>query len=517
MAKQKVPIELVDARLAACRVWPEASHVIMSMVPVAVPDLARKAAGSIAVDQYWRLYYDPVWLANEKPAQRIATLLHETGHCLAKHFARGKRLVPPDDKQGWLDWNYAADMSVWQLVGHSGMPVPENGVTHDKYGFPPDLAAEQYLRLRKQQREDEQAETEDEPQPQGDQDDEDSQDRDGADTESGVDGDEGPDADSDQADADTESDREDSPAGVGGDEHGDQGSAEPGAATGAEAERTGSPDDSDQSGGQCAGDSTGGESVPQTVMGGSCADGQRREWELEPPEGNGAASPESVPAVEQWKQDILIRNVAERAAASGKGDAAGGWKELVDKYREPKLDPRRLLQKALAKRLGTLTNGSGKFTYRRTARRPSQGGMLRPRNFQPVPRILVIIDTSGSMGTEDLSLGVGLVAKCLNGLRLQDGVHVIAGDTLPQWDAQVFDPRKIELVGRGGTDMAAIINHAASKKHAERPELIVCVTDGETGWPETDVRIPVVAAITRKSEHAGYFKVPEWIESVNLY
>jgi predicted metal-dependent peptidase len=516
MAKQKVPIELVDARLAACRVWPEASHVIMSMVPVAVPDLARKAAGSIAVDQYWRLYYDPVWLLNEKPAQRIATLLHETGHCLAKHHVRGKRVVPPDDKQGWLDWNYAADMSVWQLVGHTGMPVPENGVTHDKYGFPADLAAEQYLRLRKQQREDEQAadeqaadEDQDDAQPQGDQEDDNAGQPDEQTTPS-------PDTDSHQPDAETE------PGGQGSevpdecDSGTGTGEASQGGTDEAGAEQPGTPDGSDESSSGDTGEPTGGESS-QPVMGGSCADGQRREWELEPPQGDGAASPEAVPAVEQWQQEILIRNVAERAAASGRGDAAGGWKELVDTYREPKLDPRRLLQKALAKRLGTLTNGSGKFTYRRTARRPSQGGMLRPRNFQPVPRILVIIDTSGSMNTEDLSLGVGLVAKCLNGLRLQDGVHVIAGDTLPQWDAQVFDPRKIELVGRGGTDMAAIIEHAASQKQNERPELIVVVTDGETGWPENDVRIPVVAAITRKSEHAGYFTVPEWIESVNLY
>lgn len=250
------------------------------------------------------------------------------------------------------------------------------------------------------------------------------------------------------------------------------------------------------------------------MSGGSCADGQARDWELPPPTGDAS---DAAPALDKWQQDALIRHCAERAGSSGRGTMAGAWQELVETWKEPKLDPRRLLQKALARHTQNLIAGSGKFTYRRPSRRQNPSGLLRPRSFQPVPRILVIIDTSGSMGSDEMRLGVGLVSKCINGLRLRDGVRVIAGDTYAHWDDQVFDPRKVQLVGRGGTDMRALIVHAAEKPARERPELIVVVTDGETPWPNEDVHIPVVAAMVRFSDWAQDYPPPAWIECVNLY
>lgn len=245
---------------------------------------------------------------------------------------------------------------------------------------------------------------------------------------------------------------------------------------------------------------------------GSCSDGRPRPWELPPPSGDGT---DACPAVDQWQQEALVEHAAQRAEQRGRGTCPGQWQQLIEAWKEPKLDPKRLLTKALAKQVGQLLAGTGRFTYRRPARRPAQGGLLRPRAFQPVPRILVVIDTSGSMSHREMSYGVGLVAKVLNGLRLRDGIRVIAGDTRIAWDEHVFDPRKIQLRGRGGTDMAAIIHEAAAQKQHERPELIVVVTDGETPWPETHVGVPVVAALVQDPRWCG--RPPAWIDTVNLY
>ena len=181
--------------------------------------------------------------------------------------------------------------------------------------------------------------------------------------------------------------------------------------------------------------------------------------------------------------------------------------------REPKIDPRRLLMKVVARATGNLTAGNGRFSYRRPARRPSYGGAIRPRNFQPVPRITVIIDTSGSMGKHELELGVGLVSKVLSGLRLRDGVKVITGDVGACWAEQVFDPSKICLVGGGGTDMGEIVEQVAAEKANLRPQLIVVVTDGYTDWPKQDVGVPCVACMTGE----GYCTVPNWIEVVHVF
>ena len=519
MGKLKVPIELSEARLAACRVWPEASHVIMSMVPVESPGLAQRAAGSICVDQYWRLYFDPQAFLERSVVQRIATILHETAHLLGRHHVRAKRYVAPDDRQAWFDWNCACDMAVWGLIKAAGMPVPETAVTAERAGFSENLSAEQYFRLirdkREQERQQAQEQAEqDEQENQGDSDGNDSQEPDDGD---GAGDSQASDEDSDQSDDQSESDSQGDQAGESGEGQSDDGSDSD----------AGSQDDADESGSDSDDGSDGGNAgMPQPgagVEGGSCADGVARDWELPAPQGDDSAASQAdkqedtPPVVEQWKQEILLRNAADRLAASGKGSGSGMWREMVEHYQEPKLDPRRLLQKTLSRQLGNLQAGCGRFTYRRPARRPSLGGTLRPRSFQPVPRILVIIDTSGSMSSEEMRLGVGLVSKCINALRLQDGVRVMAGDDMAQWDEQCFNPRHISLIGGGGTDMACLIEAAASKPQRERPELIVVVTDGETGWPKTRVAMPVVVALTRDSEYARFFPVPDWMESVKLY
>lgn len=526
MSRPKIPRKLAEARVGACRVWPEASHVILSLTPVSTPHLRERCQGHIAVDQYWRLYYDPEWLAQQPVGEVIVSLLHETAHCLGRHHERAKRYVAPDDRTGFLRWNYAADMAVWEMVQSSGMTVPENGVTHNKYEFPPALAVEQYFRLLKQREEEEQKQREEEEKQQqeeqsteshtGDEDDEpdtapgdgDGGDQDGDDqpgdagddTESAGDNDQGDD-DADASESGDPADQDGGQPTQGGTQSGD---ADAPGGTGA----TGEPSESGSGGSDPAGESEPG------VGGGSCADGQARDWELPAPTGDDA---ESAPGLDKWQQVALVRHCAERAASSGRGTMPGGWSELVETWREPKLDPRRLLQKALARHTQNLVTGSGKFTYRRPSRRANPSGLLRPRTFQPVPRILVIIDTSGSMGSDEMRLGVGLVSKCINGLRLRDGVRVIAGDTYAQWDEQVFDPRKVQLVGRGGTNMGTLIQHAAEKPQHERPELIVVVTDGETPWPAENVRIPVVAALVRHSEWMQAYPPPSWIECVNLY
>jgi predicted metal-dependent peptidase len=193
----------------------------------------------------------------------------------------------------------------------------------------------------------------------------------------------------------------------------------------------------------------------------------------------------------------------------------GAMQEALNEILNPRVDPRKLLMRAVRAHSDNIVRtGAGRFTYRRPARRPGFGGTVRPSSFAPLPRIVVLIDTSGSMGQKDLGMAVGLVANVLNGLRLRDGVRVVCADTDIAWAGKVFDPSKIELRGRGGTDMGqAIVDVIAQSKRDEKPELIVVVTDGETGWPQKNVGVPVVACVTRKNR---YYPVPGWIQTVYL-
>ena len=87
----------------------------------------------------------------------------------------------------------------------------------------------------------------------------------------------------------------------------------------------------------------------------------------------------------------------------------------------------------------------------------------------------------------------------------------MVGDTAVQSVEKVFDPKKLEIMGGGGTEIDRLIIEAAEIK--PRPQLIVIATDGYTSWPSAPVGIPVVACLT---QDAAAHRVPKWIKTVVL-
>lgn len=208
---------------------------------------------------------------------------------------------------------------------------------------------------------------------------------------------------------------------------------------------------------------------------------------------------------------MMIRKVAERLAEerAGKG-SAGAWLDWAKNVIEPKIDPRSKLLILVRGAVDQVT-GLGEYTYRRPNRRSSADSPL-PASMAPVPRISVIIDTSGSMGDQDLGLALGIIGKVLKSLPNRDGVRVLCGDAELQTASKVFTPKTIDLKGGGGTDMGELIKQAAAEKPA--PQLILVATDGITPWPAERLPMPVVACLTRAENQ--YYRVPDWIKRVHL-
>ncbi len=126
------------------------------------------------------------------------------------------------------------------------------------------------------------------------------------------------------------------------------------------------------------------------------------------------------------------------------------------------------------------------------------------------------MDTSGSMSEEDLGLALGMIRKVLNSFRIRDGIRVITGDAKGQTKQLCLsDPRRIELTGGGGTNMAKIIAEALEAR--PQPQMILVCTDGWTPWPEENPGIPIVACITRKrAELPDIYRVPDFITTLEL-
>jgi predicted metal-dependent peptidase len=159
-------------------------------------------------------------------------------------------------------------------------------------------------------------------------------------------------------------------------------------------------------------------------------DAASRPWEAGQPADDGEDSAavtdeHSVPpGIPEHVQEQLIRNTAEKIKSRG-SQPGSVWGQFAESILNPKVDPRVLLMRAVRKAIEQIPGGNGEWTYRRPSRRPGTGGIVRPSAVQLVPKITVVVDSSGSMDADDIGLALGLIGKVLNCLRLRDGVRVI--------------------------------------------------------------------------------------------
>ncbi len=460
--------KLAEARILAARKMPYMTHQVMSLLPVEKPGL-----GTMAVDDYGRMYFDPVFL-EERDLQHLSfVVLHEALHVWGRHSKRAKRLLgekPARDRLG--AWRKAVDASVNDVLEQSGLQCPAEGVTPGKLGLPRNKTPEEYFDLLVQQAEQGQGQPQQQPADNGGQDQPQQQQQEG-------------DGDESQAE-----DQEGQGKGQ-GDGQGDAGDEGEGQADGQ---------------GEGQGEGLGDANAAET--GGSSADGQPRPWEDGPPS-------EDHPGMAEHEQNLVEAAVAkaieQHQQQRGRGSVPGGLARQAADLLHPKVDPARELLAKVRFAVGC-TSGFGDFTYRRLNRRQPAGGALLPAHVKPIPRVTVIIDTSGSMNESDLALALGVLGNALRSLPDPRGLRVLAGDTAVACAKNVFRPEQIELNGGGGTDMSALIVAAAEERPA--PKAILVVTDGETGWPSAPVAPRVVACLTRKPRCCSM--PPAWIDTVVL-
>jgi len=254
--------------------------------------------------------------------------------------------------------------------------------------------------------------------------------------------------------------------------------------------------------------------------GGSSSDGQQKPWEDGPPDGQGtdgnADGNARPPGMTEHEQDLLERATAKAIddwrKAQGRGSVPASLRRLANAILYPRVDPVRELLAKIKYAL-SCTPGFGDFTYRKPNRRTPPGCAILPAHIRPLPRVCVIVDTSGSMGERDLALGLGTIAQVVRALPDPSGVQVITGDTQAATCQRIFRADQVEMAGGGGTDMGAIIEEAARRR--PRPDAIFVVTDGETPWPEQPVGPQVVACLSRKNQWTA--APPDWIQTVYLH
>lgn len=251
-------------------------------------------------------------------------------------------------------------------------------------------------------------------------------------------------------------------------------------------------------------------------------------------ESDGSGMPDLTPdgygGMGEFMPDPLVKSEAEAEAASQKYDQefvgavmaaqqqgkCPGW---AAERAEEICAPAKIPWQAVLRRWARKVVRGGESTYSRPSRRSAHRTdiVLPSKRTQSIRRCLFIVDTSGSMGTNEVNAAVPEMLKIMATWKRAELVMVqcdaaVGSETVYKpgmgfRELQAF-ARSPAWNGRGGTDMGPAF--ALVEKY--RPEVIVCLTDGYLSWPaEADAAgIPVAWLMVNETQ------VPPWGKRIVL-
>ncbi|MDP4127545.1 MAG: VWA-like domain-containing protein [Bacillota bacterium] len=127
-----LPLELQAARIRLVKERPYLASAAWALQPVQKPGLR-----SLAVDMYWRLYYDPSVLSLWSVEVIEGALYHEICHLLRNHSERMRYFNPRLS-------NIASDAEINDDLIREGVKFPAQPVTPESIRQPENLLAEEY-------------------------------------------------------------------------------------------------------------------------------------------------------------------------------------------------------------------------------------------------------------------------------------------------------------------------------------------------------------------------------------
>ena len=223
---------------------------------------------------------------------------------------------------------------------------------------------------------------------------------------------------------------------------------------------------------------------------GSGAHGDRRPWELPPDEETSGGTP----GVDAVKAEMVRRDVAKRIMdLSGfSGEVSLGWRRWAHSVMAPRVDYMAIIRRTVRIAMRESTLGRYDRTYRRPHRRQAcYGEFIMPSFYQPRPRPGFLIDTSSSMQNDQLARAMTELAALTRQLGYASEVVVACCDAAVHGVKKIFNPSQLQLYGGGGTDIGKGLEWFAGG-NGGAIDLLIMVTDCETGWPPEIPPFPVI-------------------------
>jgi predicted metal-dependent peptidase len=185
--------------------------------------------------------------------------------------------------------------------------------------------------------------------------------------------------------------------------------------------------------------------------------------------------------------DSLMRTAHQRTSAHAWGSMPGEVKEILDH-----LLPRPAPELHWRQVLRIFAESAAKTHLKNTIKRPSKRyGTVPGLKIRHRRRLLVALDTSGSIGQDDLNT---FFNEIFHLWRAGAQVDILESDTkvYRQYAYRGTIPEMV--TGRGGTDF----NDALEWANRERPDGFIFFTDGFAAKPQVQPRVPVLWVLTKR-------------------
>lgn len=142
--------DILQAKMLAIAQNPYLRDAIAAMRAVETMECPRAA-----VDQYWRLYWNPEWFATLSPKEAAGVVLHEVDHLIDRDHVRVQKLgiteSNPERARLARVWNYASDAVINERRRREGVQLPGDAIYPETVGVDKHSTKEEaYFALLKQ-------------------------------------------------------------------------------------------------------------------------------------------------------------------------------------------------------------------------------------------------------------------------------------------------------------------------------------------------------------------------------
>ena len=196
-----------------------------------------------------------------------------------------------------------------------------------------------------------------------------------------------------------------------------------------------------------------------------------------------SSSDDAIEKTQFWKEDdfytVEINNIIDKIDKTNSwGKLPGNLVDVIKKSIEPKFNYKAIFQQFRS----TVISSTRTITRMKPNRRFGYAVPGSKRNF--TTKILIAVDTSGSISNDDLQLAFGFIKNFFK--------YGIARIDVIQFDTQIYSkslvelskaPKEFNITGRGGTDFNEVFEYSQEKNPTY--DGVIIFTDGYASVPNT--------------------------------